>query len=111
MWLLNRNAAMDFCIGYVQLLHTIQDVVLKLRLAMNVDLIIVKCIHDFHKTPGFLPQMVPPAIAEQLKSGHQVEPQYFSNATMCYIDVVDFMMVAARFQAVHTVALVGELVR
>ena len=55
--------------------------------------------------------MVPPAIAEQLKSGHQVEPQYFSNATICYIDVVDFMKMFARFQAVHAEFFLGELLR
>ena len=60
---------------------------------------------------GLCPQMVPPAVAEQLKSGHQVEPQYFSSATMCYIDVVDFMIMSARIQAQHAAAVLGELLR
>ena len=59
----------------------------------------------------FFVQMVPPAVAEQLKSGHQVEPQYFSSATICYIDVVDFMTVAARIQAQHAAYLIRELLR
>ena len=39
----------------------------------------------------FCAQMVPISIAEQLKSGGQVEPGYFHSATICYIDVTDFM--------------------
>ena len=55
--------------------------------------------------------MVPPAIAQQLKSGHQVEPQYFSSATMCYIDVVDFMKATRSIQAQHAASFISELLR
>ena len=55
--------------------------------------------------------MVPRSIAEQLRSGEQVEPRYFDIATFCYIDVVDFMTIAAQLEVKLTVNLMTEISR
>ena len=55
--------------------------------------------------------MVPKSIAEQLRLGEQVKPRYFDSATFCYIDVADFLTIAAQLQAELTVNLMTEISR
>ena len=59
----------------------------------------------------FCAQMVPISIAEQLKSGGLVEPRYFHSATICYIDVTDFMTMVVQLQAQLTIKLLTEISR
>ena len=92
-------------------INTIQYVFYKLHKTMKLDLLVDRFVHEFHWSPGFPPQMVPPAIAKQLKSGHHVEPQYFSSATMCYIDVVDFMKLTGNIRAQHAATFISQLLR
>ena len=55
--------------------------------------------------------MVPQSVAKHLKLGGQVEPQYLDSVTICYIDVANFLIIAAQLQAVLTVNSLTEISR
>ena len=51
--------------------------------------------------------MMPAPVAEELKTGRDVIPQYYDSATLCYIDIVNFVSLISDMQPIHVTKLLN----
>ncbi|KAL7853519.1 hypothetical protein AOLI_G00203630 [Acnodon oligacanthus] len=61
------------------------------------------------KTEKLLTQMLPPSVAEALKVGCTVEPEYFDNVTLYFSDIVGFTTISANSEPIEVVDLLNDL--
>uniref|UniRef100_A0A8C9U9T7 Guanylate cyclase n=1 Tax=Scleropages formosus TaxID=113540 RepID=A0A8C9U9T7_SCLFO len=61
------------------------------------------------KTEKLLTQMLPPSVAEALKLGSTVEPEYFDNVTLYFSDIVGFTTISANSEPIEVVDLLNDL--
>ncbi|XP_046724137.1 retinal guanylyl cyclase 2-like [Silurus meridionalis] len=61
------------------------------------------------KTEKLLTQMLPPSVAEVLKVGGTVEPEYFDNVTLYFSDIVGFTTISANSEPIEVVDLLNDL--
>ncbi|XP_062867316.1 retinal guanylyl cyclase 2-like [Trichomycterus rosablanca] len=61
------------------------------------------------KTEKLLTQMLPPSVAEALKIGGTVEPEYFDNVTLYFSDIVGFTTISANSEPIEVVDLLNDL--
>ncbi|KAG7321171.1 hypothetical protein KOW79_015586 [Hemibagrus wyckioides] len=61
------------------------------------------------KTEKLLTQMLPPSVAEALKVGGTVEPEYFDNVTLYFSDIVGFTTISANSEPIEVVDLLNDL--
>ncbi|KAJ8405827.1 hypothetical protein AAFF_G00312640 [Aldrovandia affinis] len=61
------------------------------------------------KTEKLLTQMLPPSVAEALKVGCTVEPEYFEGVTLYFSDVVGFTTISANSEPIEVVDLLNDL--
>ncbi|MBN3318561.1 GUC2F cyclase, partial [Atractosteus spatula] len=61
------------------------------------------------KTEKLLTQMLPPSVAEALKMGCTVEPEYFDEVTLYFSDIVGFTTISANSEPIEVVDLLNDL--
>uniref|UniRef100_A0A8C6GU63 Guanylate cyclase n=1 Tax=Mus spicilegus TaxID=10103 RepID=A0A8C6GU63_MUSSI len=61
------------------------------------------------KTDRLLTQMLPPSVAEALKIGTSVEPEYFEEVTLYFSDIVGFTTISAMSEPIEVVDLLNDL--
>ncbi|XP_046945991.1 retinal guanylyl cyclase 1 [Lynx rufus] len=61
------------------------------------------------KTDRLLTQMLPPSVAEALKTGTPVEPEYFEEVTLYFSDIVGFTTISAMSEPIEVVDLLNDL--
>uniref|UniRef100_A0A8C2SXZ6 Guanylate cyclase n=1 Tax=Coturnix japonica TaxID=93934 RepID=A0A8C2SXZ6_COTJA len=61
------------------------------------------------KTEKLLSQMLPPSVAEALKTGGTVEPEYFDQVTIYFSDIVGFTTISALSEPIEVVDLLNDL--
>ncbi|XP_040195932.1 retinal guanylyl cyclase 2-like isoform X1 [Rana temporaria] len=61
------------------------------------------------KTEKLLSQMLPPSVAEALKTGGTVEPEYFDLVTIYFSDIVGFTTISALSEPIEVVDLLNDL--
>ncbi|XP_030044508.1 retinal guanylyl cyclase 2-like, partial [Microcaecilia unicolor] len=61
------------------------------------------------KTDKLLSQMLPPSVAEALKTGGTVEPEYFDQVTIYFSDIVGFTTISAFSEPIEVVDLLNDL--
>ncbi|KAM5214622.1 retinal guanylyl cyclase 1 [Hipposideros larvatus] len=61
------------------------------------------------KTDRLLTQMLPPSVAEALKMGTPVEPEYFEEVTLYFSDIVGFTTISAMSDPIEVVDLLNDL--
>ncbi|XP_069028216.1 retinal guanylyl cyclase 2 [Embiotoca jacksoni] len=61
------------------------------------------------KTEKLLTQMLPPSVAEALKVGGTVEPEYFDHVTLYFSDIVGFTTISANSEPIEVVDLLNDL--
>uniref|UniRef100_A0A4W5JLJ3 Guanylate cyclase n=1 Tax=Hucho hucho TaxID=62062 RepID=A0A4W5JLJ3_9TELE len=61
------------------------------------------------KTEKLLTQMLPPTVANALKVGGTVEPEYFDNVTLYFSDIVGFTTISANSEPIEVVDLLNDL--
>ncbi|XP_069496134.1 retinal guanylyl cyclase 2-like [Ambystoma mexicanum] len=61
------------------------------------------------KTEKLLSQMLPPSVAEALKTGATVEPEYFDQVTLYFSDIVGFTTISALSEPIEVVDLLNDL--
>ncbi|XP_059146763.1 atrial natriuretic peptide receptor 2-like [Physella acuta] len=61
------------------------------------------------KTDTLLYQMLPPLVAEQLKSGMSVIPEYFDHVSIFFSDIVGFTAIASQSRPLEVVDLLNDL--
>uniref|UniRef100_A0A671EMA4 Guanylate cyclase n=2 Tax=Rhinolophus ferrumequinum TaxID=59479 RepID=A0A671EMA4_RHIFE len=61
------------------------------------------------KTDQLLTQMLPPSVAEALKMGTSVEPEYFEEVTLYFSDIVGFTTISAMSEPIEVVDLLNDL--
>ncbi|XP_055972407.1 guanylate cyclase D-like [Sorex fumeus] len=61
------------------------------------------------KTERLLSQMLPPSVAETLKMGATVEPEYFDQVTIYFSDIVGFTTISALSEPIEVVGLLNDL--
>ncbi|XP_029436768.1 retinal guanylyl cyclase 1 [Rhinatrema bivittatum] len=61
------------------------------------------------KTDKLLTQMLPPSVAESLKMGTPVEPEYFDQVTIYFSDIVGFTTISALSEPIEVVDLLNDL--
>ncbi|XP_069857437.1 retinal guanylyl cyclase 1 [Dipodomys merriami] len=61
------------------------------------------------KTDRLLTQMLPPSVAEALKTGSSVEPEYFEEVTLYFSDIVGFTTISAMSEPIEVVDLLNDL--
>ncbi|EHB04510.1 Guanylyl cyclase GC-E [Heterocephalus glaber] len=61
------------------------------------------------KTDRLLTQMLPPSVAEALKMGTPVQPEYFEEVTLYFSDIVGFTTISAMSEPIEVVDLLNDL--
>ncbi|XP_026792730.3 retinal guanylyl cyclase 2 isoform X2 [Pangasianodon hypophthalmus] len=61
------------------------------------------------KTEKLLTQMLPPSVAEALKLGSTVKPEYFDSVTVYFSDIVGFTTISANSEPIEVVDLLNDL--
>ncbi|XP_053117185.1 retinal guanylyl cyclase 1 isoform X2 [Hemicordylus capensis] len=61
------------------------------------------------KTDKLLTQMLPPSVAEALKTGAPVEPEHFEEVTLYFSDIVGFTTISAMSEPIEVVDLLNDL--
>uniref|UniRef100_A0AAY4BLW6 Guanylate cyclase n=1 Tax=Denticeps clupeoides TaxID=299321 RepID=A0AAY4BLW6_9TELE len=61
------------------------------------------------KTEKLLTQMLPPSVAEALKVGCTVEPEYFDSVSLYFSDIVGFTTISANSEPIDVVDLLNDL--
>ncbi|XP_047440290.1 retinal guanylyl cyclase 2 isoform X3 [Mugil cephalus] len=61
------------------------------------------------KTEKLLTQMLPPSVAEALKVGGVVEPEYFDSVSLYFSDIVGFTTISANSEPIEVVDLLNDL--
>uniref|UniRef100_UPI00358FCB63 retinal guanylyl cyclase 2 n=1 Tax=Myxine glutinosa TaxID=7769 RepID=UPI00358FCB63 len=61
------------------------------------------------KTDKLLTQMLPPSVAEALKTGTPVEPEHFDEVTIYFSDIVGFTTISAMSEPIEVVDLLNDL--
>ncbi|KAJ1080464.1 hypothetical protein NDU88_000663 [Pleurodeles waltl] len=61
------------------------------------------------KTDKLLTQMLPQSVAEALKTGTPVEPEYFDQVTIYFSDIVGFTTISAMSEPIEVVDLLNDL--
>ncbi|XP_069042837.1 retinal guanylyl cyclase 1 isoform X2 [Lepisosteus oculatus] len=61
------------------------------------------------KTDRLLTQMLPPSVANALKTGTPVEPEYFNEVTLYFSDIVGFTTISALSEPIEVVDLLNDL--
>uniref|UniRef100_A0A4W6FKU9 Guanylate cyclase n=1 Tax=Lates calcarifer TaxID=8187 RepID=A0A4W6FKU9_LATCA len=61
------------------------------------------------KTEKLLTQMLPPSVAEALKVGGTVKPEYFDNVSLYFSDIVGFTTISANSEPINVVDLLNDL--
>ncbi|XP_070849645.1 retinal guanylyl cyclase 2 isoform X2 [Chaetodon trifascialis] len=61
------------------------------------------------KTEKLLTQMLPPSVAEALKVGGTVEPEYFDSVSLYFSDIVGFTTISANSEPIEVVDLLNNL--
>ncbi|CAM4636525.1 retinal guanylyl cyclase 1 [Lepidochelys kempii] len=61
------------------------------------------------KTDKLLTQMLPPSVAQALKMGTPVEPEYFEEVTLYFSDIVGFTTISAMSEPIEVVDLLNDL--
>ncbi|XP_055066934.2 retinal guanylyl cyclase 2 isoform X2 [Misgurnus anguillicaudatus] len=61
------------------------------------------------KTEKLLTQMLPPSVAEALKHGTTVKPEYFDSVSLYFSDIVGFTTISANSEPIEVVDLLNDL--
>ncbi|XP_041055269.1 retinal guanylyl cyclase 2 [Carcharodon carcharias] len=61
------------------------------------------------KTEKLLSQMLPPSVAEALKMGGNVEPEYFDQVTIYFSDIIGFTTISALSEPIQVIDLLNDL--
>uniref|UniRef100_A0A8D2IZF6 guanylate cyclase n=1 Tax=Varanus komodoensis TaxID=61221 RepID=A0A8D2IZF6_VARKO len=61
------------------------------------------------KTEKLLTQMLPRSVAEALKSGATVEPEYFEEVSIYFSDIIGFTTISALSEPIEIVDLLNDL--
>ncbi|KAG9341410.1 hypothetical protein JZ751_019218 [Albula glossodonta] len=61
------------------------------------------------RTEKLLSEMLPPSVAEALKTGATVEPEYFDQVTIYFSDIVGFTTISALSEPIEVVDLLNDL--
>uniref|UniRef100_A0A8D0BTE5 Guanylate cyclase n=1 Tax=Salvator merianae TaxID=96440 RepID=A0A8D0BTE5_SALMN len=61
------------------------------------------------KTEGLLTQMLPPSVAETLKTGAAVEPEYFEEVSIYFSDIIGFTTISALSEPIEIVQMLNDL--
>ena len=65
--------------------------------------------HEKHKSEELLRQMLPKMVADRLKVGLSVEPEFYESVTIYFSDIVGFTEMCAELQPVQIINLLNDL--